>query len=59
MNRDEIVMKILPNMLEGSHGLGSMTEQERKETFALLAKIAYEIADAVVKASVIIPDITE
>lgn len=51
MKRDEIVMAILPTFLAGSSNLGSLSEEKRRELFALVSKIAYELADELIKAS--------
>lgn len=59
MNRDEVVMTILPTMLQGANNLAALSDERRKELFAIMAKFAYEIADAVVEASVIIPEIED
>lgn len=51
MNRDEIAVSLLPTMLAGAEGLGQLEESKRRIIFATLAKIAYEISDAMIEAS--------
>lgn len=51
MNRDEIVISILPTLLDGAQGLGQLSEVERRKIFATVGKISYEIADEIIKAS--------
>lgn len=56
MNRDEIAVSLLPTLLEGAR-LGPLTDAERLKQFDLVAKVAYEIADAMIKESKETPNV--
>lgn len=51
MNRNDVVMAFLPSMLNNVTNLGSLPEDERRYLLSLMAKIMFEIADAIVAES--------